>query len=357
MTAPAAGGAAAAAQRAIADGNRLILGPLLAEDVRAAAPVARRADVPVVAFSNDEGVAGNGVYIMGFTPDQSIDRVVSLCPGERAAQFRRAGAERALRRSARRRRCSPRCASRAGGSPWSSHIDRSPAAVRAAAGRLKRQGQFRRRADRRCRPDGGARGAGAAARGRSSWAPNYGPATGRSGKTAGAARGMVCRRARRALQPAQRRAIARATARRPIGSPAWAMMRCCWRCAVRSDWPIGRAVPGARADRPRRLLGGRRQFPLRPRRHRRALARSAAGDRDGDDRRLARGARFLGGDFGEDRVEQQAAGRGRAQDRRRRARAGRGRPGDRPRRRRRGARRRGARQARPGRCLRRGAGP
>jgi len=71
------GGAAAAAQHAIADGNRLILGPLLAEDVRAAAPIARAASVPVIAFSNDEGVAGNGVYIMGFTPDQSISRIVS----------------------------------------------------------------------------------------------------------------------------------------------------------------------------------------------------------------------------------------------------------------------------------------
>jgi ABC-type branched-subunit amino acid transport system substrate-binding protein len=74
----AAGGAAGAAQRAIAEGNRLILGPLLAEDVRAAAPVARRAGVPVIAFSNDEGVAGDGVYIMGFTPDQSIGRVVAF---------------------------------------------------------------------------------------------------------------------------------------------------------------------------------------------------------------------------------------------------------------------------------------
>ena len=74
----AAGGAAAAAQRAIAAGNRLILGPLLAEDVRAAAPVARQAGVPIIAYSNDEGVAGNGVFIMGFTPDQSIGRVVSF---------------------------------------------------------------------------------------------------------------------------------------------------------------------------------------------------------------------------------------------------------------------------------------
>lgn len=71
------GGAAAATQRAIAEGSRLILGPLLAEDVRAAAPAARTANVPVIAFSNDEGVAGNGVYILGFTPDQSIGRIVS----------------------------------------------------------------------------------------------------------------------------------------------------------------------------------------------------------------------------------------------------------------------------------------
>ena len=73
----APGGAAAAAEKAIAEGNRLILGPLLADDVRAAAPVAQRSNVPVIAFSNDEGVAGNGVYILGFTPDQSIGRVVT----------------------------------------------------------------------------------------------------------------------------------------------------------------------------------------------------------------------------------------------------------------------------------------
>ena len=36
-------GAAAAAQRAIAEGAQLILGPLLADDVRAVAPIARAA--------------------------------------------------------------------------------------------------------------------------------------------------------------------------------------------------------------------------------------------------------------------------------------------------------------------------
>lgn len=81
------GGAAAATERAIAEGSRLILGPLLAEDVRAAAPVARRSGVPVIAFSNDEGVAGNGVYIMGFTPAQSIGRVVSYARTQGMSSF------------------------------------------------------------------------------------------------------------------------------------------------------------------------------------------------------------------------------------------------------------------------------
>ena len=71
-------GAAAAANEALADGSGLFLGPLLAEDVREVAPLARRADVPVVAFSNDVSVAGNGVYVMGFNPGQSVDRVVSF---------------------------------------------------------------------------------------------------------------------------------------------------------------------------------------------------------------------------------------------------------------------------------------
>lgn len=83
----APGGAAAATAQALRDGAGLILGPLLADDVRAAAPVARRAGVPVIAFSNDEGVAGGGAFIMGFTPDQSIDRVVQFARGKGAARF------------------------------------------------------------------------------------------------------------------------------------------------------------------------------------------------------------------------------------------------------------------------------
>lgn len=69
-------GAAVAAQHAIDDGARVILGPLLAEDVRIIMPIAKRAGVPVISFSNDSSLAGSGAYLMGSSPGQSIERVV-----------------------------------------------------------------------------------------------------------------------------------------------------------------------------------------------------------------------------------------------------------------------------------------
>jgi ABC-type branched-subunit amino acid transport system substrate-binding protein len=82
-----AGGAAAAARRAVAEGAELILGPLLAEDVRAVAPVARTAGVPVIGFSNDASAAAPGVYLMGYFPSQSIERVVGYASSRGVTGF------------------------------------------------------------------------------------------------------------------------------------------------------------------------------------------------------------------------------------------------------------------------------
>lgn len=69
-------GVAAAAKRAVADGNKVILGPLRGDHVVEAAAVARTAGVPIISFSNDVGVAGQNVFLLGHLPNQSIDRVV-----------------------------------------------------------------------------------------------------------------------------------------------------------------------------------------------------------------------------------------------------------------------------------------
>ena len=80
-------GIAAAVDSAIADGNKLILGPLTADEASAAANPARKAGVPLISFSNDSGAAGNGVFIMGYTPAQSVDRIVDYARGRGMSKF------------------------------------------------------------------------------------------------------------------------------------------------------------------------------------------------------------------------------------------------------------------------------
>ncbi|OYZ34405.1 MAG: penicillin-binding protein activator, partial [Novosphingobium sp. 16-62-11] len=67
-------GAGTAAARAISDGNKLILGPLLADDVTQVSNVARTSRVPMITYSNDSAVASRDVFVMGQAPGQSIAR-------------------------------------------------------------------------------------------------------------------------------------------------------------------------------------------------------------------------------------------------------------------------------------------
>lgn len=69
-------GASEAARQAVIDGNKLILGPLLASNVPAVQAQARAASVPAIAFSNDTQVASADVFLMGHVPEQSVRRTV-----------------------------------------------------------------------------------------------------------------------------------------------------------------------------------------------------------------------------------------------------------------------------------------
>jgi len=80
-------GALSAAQVAIGDGSRVILGPLLGTSVRAVRAVARAAGVPVVAFSSDRTVVGNGVYTLGFLPSAEVRRVVGYAVRQGLRRF------------------------------------------------------------------------------------------------------------------------------------------------------------------------------------------------------------------------------------------------------------------------------
>jgi ABC-type branched-subunit amino acid transport system substrate-binding protein len=69
--------AAAAANRLLAQGAEVLIGPLFAASVLAVAPAARDRGVPVIAFSTDRTVAGNGIYLLSFQPQNEVRRVVA----------------------------------------------------------------------------------------------------------------------------------------------------------------------------------------------------------------------------------------------------------------------------------------
>jgi len=71
-------GARLAAESALQDGAELIIGPLFAQEVTGAAPVARQGGVPMIAFSSDEKVAGNGVYLLSFLAGRDVPRIVTF---------------------------------------------------------------------------------------------------------------------------------------------------------------------------------------------------------------------------------------------------------------------------------------
>lgn len=68
--------AGSAAARAVQDGNKLILGPLLSENVDSVLAQARPADVPLITFSNDMTKAARDTFVMGVLPGQSVKRTV-----------------------------------------------------------------------------------------------------------------------------------------------------------------------------------------------------------------------------------------------------------------------------------------
>ncbi|MFQ5347577.1 MAG: penicillin-binding protein activator [Rhodothalassiaceae bacterium] len=71
-------GARAAARAARDDGAGVVIGPLFADSIAAAAPVLREAGIPLIGFSNDRRVADRGVYLMGFMPDQEVRRIIAF---------------------------------------------------------------------------------------------------------------------------------------------------------------------------------------------------------------------------------------------------------------------------------------
>ncbi len=82
-----ASGARSAANAVIRDGATIILGPVLGSAVSAAARPARRAQIPMIAFSTDNSVAGNGVYLLSFLPEADMKHMIGFIKQQNIIAF------------------------------------------------------------------------------------------------------------------------------------------------------------------------------------------------------------------------------------------------------------------------------
>jgi ABC-type branched-subunit amino acid transport system substrate-binding protein len=79
--------AAEAAKKLLADGAEVIVGPLFGPSVAAVTPVAQEKGVPVLAFSTERSVAGNGAYLLSFLPQNEVKRVVLYAAAQGRSKF------------------------------------------------------------------------------------------------------------------------------------------------------------------------------------------------------------------------------------------------------------------------------
>ncbi len=79
-------GQAATAQslagEAVSEGASLVLGPVFSANVSAASAITRPAGKPMIAFSTDSTVASRGVYLLSFTPQDDVTRMIAYAASQ-----------------------------------------------------------------------------------------------------------------------------------------------------------------------------------------------------------------------------------------------------------------------------------
>ncbi len=80
-------GASTAAQDAIRSGADVILGPLLSANSAEAAREARKSGTPIISFSSDQSIAGNGLFLLSFPPEAEVARVTEYAAEQGALNF------------------------------------------------------------------------------------------------------------------------------------------------------------------------------------------------------------------------------------------------------------------------------
>lgn len=80
-------GALEAAEDALMRGVDVVLGPLFASSIKTIKPLLIEAKVPLIGFSNDRDNAGDGTYLLSFSPDQEVARIISFAKSQGINKF------------------------------------------------------------------------------------------------------------------------------------------------------------------------------------------------------------------------------------------------------------------------------
>jgi ABC-type branched-subunit amino acid transport system substrate-binding protein len=79
--------AGAAARQLIADGADVIVGPVAQDQITGIAGATRAAHVPVIAFSTDRSVAGQGIYLLTYPFEEEVARIVDYATSKGIKRF------------------------------------------------------------------------------------------------------------------------------------------------------------------------------------------------------------------------------------------------------------------------------
>jgi branched-chain amino acid transport system substrate-binding protein len=79
--------AVAGARTLLTEGAEVIIGPLFSQSVTAIAPITRDHAVPVISFSTDRAVAGDGIYLLSFQPENEVNRIVHYAANQGHSAF------------------------------------------------------------------------------------------------------------------------------------------------------------------------------------------------------------------------------------------------------------------------------
>ena len=65
----------------------IIIGPLFSESIKAAHPIAKKQNIKIIGFSTDHDVAGDGVYLLSFRPEEQVSRIIKYASNQRYKKF------------------------------------------------------------------------------------------------------------------------------------------------------------------------------------------------------------------------------------------------------------------------------